>query len=272
MNLWVLVSAVIIGGANVVAVAAACGGDSASAGAPSNLGSLSGLAPDLRAKLEAEMRAKLTPEIEAALRPKIAAEIRREFEDRMHQDRTLASAHGGPSEPTGSGHVAGPPKTGPGTGGPTGLAGLGDATQPGGQGEPAANQGKPGDTTLQDIWGRPGTHVWPMAGSFRLVELAVGTGLEEKSPRDVQEVYEKVPELLYCYSSFENSTPEQTITHVWRRGNRLVSRVELEVGESPKWKTWSKQRTQPNWTGLWSCEVLGPDGSQLGLTVFRIGG
>ena len=50
-----------------------------------------------------------------------------------------------------------------------------------------------------------------------------------------------------------------------------MARVELEVGNSPKWKTWSKQRTQPHWTGLWSCEVLGPEGQQLGATAFQVG-
>lgn len=273
MNWWVVVPTVIFGGANAVAVGPACGGDRASAGATSMSGSLDALAPELRAKLEAELRAKLTPEIEAALRPKLAAEIRRELEDRMHADRTLASARPHPPDP----HAADP---GPATTRPPDPTTAATPATAGSNGTPDTTGGdpaKPGtpdtlDTASQDIWSRTGVHIWPITGSVRLLELAVGTGLEDKSPHDVREVYEKVPELLYCYTAFESGQPEQTVTHVWRRGNRLVSRVELEVGQSPKWKTWSKQRTQPHWTGLWSCEVLGPDGTQLGLTVFRIGG
>lgn len=265
MHLWVVVLAGIPGIANVGLMGSACGGERA---APDGMTvSATALPSDLRTRIEAEVRAKLTPEIEAELRPKIAAEIRREFEERMRRDQALASAH----RPANSATNA---TTNPGGDLPATHVPPHPGTPDPSVSDPAANDlPRPStEPATADIWAHPGTHVWPMAGSPRLVELAVGTGLEDKTPRDVQEVYAKVPELLYCYSSFENSQSEQTITHVWRRGNRLVSRVELEVGQSPKWKTWSKQRTQPHWTGLWSCEVLGPDGAQLGLTVFRVGG
>lgn len=150
-----------------------------------------------------------------------------------------------------------------------------DAVQPaapadGGPGAPldAAAPVPAGD----DIWTTPGTRIWPSAGGLKLVEHVVAAALDDKLPADVRLHYPNTPEILYCYSVFENPLPDTTVTHVWRRGSRLVSRVELEVGRSPKWRTWSKQRTQPHWTGLWSCEVLGPDGQQLGLTVFQIGG
>ncbi|PKN54725.1 MAG: hypothetical protein CVU56_25075, partial [Deltaproteobacteria bacterium HGW-Deltaproteobacteria-14] len=55
-------------------------------------------------------------------------------------------------------------------------------------------------------------------------------------------------------------------------GGRLVSRVELEVGKSPKWRTWSRQRTREDWIGPWSCEVLGPDGRRIGIASFDVGG
>ncbi len=260
MNLWVVVSAGILGGAHVELIGSACGGEGAApADAPA---SATALPTEVRAQIEAELRKKLVPEIEAALRPKLAAEIRRELEDRMRREEALASAHR-PGNPSAD------PAPNPGSD----LPATQVPPRPGTNDAPATDPPRPNtEPTAADIWANPGTHVWPIARSPRLVELAVGTGLEDKTPRDVREVYAKVPELLYCYSSFENSQAEQTITHVWRRGNRLVSRVELEVGQSPKWKTWSKQRTQPHWTGLWSCEVLGPDGAQLGLTVFRVGG
>jgi len=124
----------------------------------------------------------------------------------------------------------------------------------------------------EDIWSTPGTRIWPSTGGTKLVELVVATTLEEKLPADSELHYATVPAILYCYSVFENAQADATVTHVWRRGSRLVSRVELEVGRGPKWRTWSKQRTQPHWTGLWSCEVLGTDGRQLGLTVFQVGG
>lgn len=193
------------------------------------------LAEELRPEVMAELRRTLTPEVRAQL----AAEL----------------------------HAASPTT-------PPGDAARSDVTtNPGGTEAPRETSApSPSPAADEDIWSTPGTRIWPSGGGLKLVEHVVGAALEDKLPADIKLHYATTPEILYCYSVFENPLPDTTVTHVWRRGSRLVSRVELEVGRSPKWRTWSKQRAQPHWTGLWSCEVLGPDGRQLGLTVFQIGG
>jgi len=196
------------------------------------------------------LRAEVTKSLRAELRPEVVAELRRELTPAVKAE-LLAELRREPrpatSDATADSEAAAPPV-------------------PTGPGEPSA------EVKADDPWSQPGTRIWPSAGGLKLVELVVGTALEDKLPTDVKTHYPNPPEILYCYSVFENPEAEATVTHVWRRGSRLVSRVELEVGNSPKWRTWSKQRTQPHWTGLWSCEVLGSDGRQLGLTVFQIGG
>ncbi len=212
-----------------------------------------GLDPARREALEAEARQALRDE----LTPVVRDELRRELTPivRAELERDLAAAPR-PSAPDPGATDAGAPDPG------ATDAGAPDAATAPDDREPSA----------QDLWTRPGTRIWPSAGGIKLVDLRVGTALENKLPTDVRTHYPSTPEILYCYTVFENPLPDATITHVWRRGSRLVSKVELEVGRSPKWRTWSKQRTQPHWTGLWSCEVLGVDGQQLGLTVFQIGG
>lgn len=195
-----------------------------------------------REALQQAMRTELEPivrrELRAELEPIVRAELRREF------TRTSEPDPRAPRPDATASNAPGP-----------------DATE---------NPGSP--PADADIWNRPGTTIWPSPGGLRLVELAVGTGLEDKLPVGVAAHYPNVPEILFCYTVFENPSADQTITHVWRRSGRLVSRVELEVGKSPKWRTWSKQKSQPHWDGTWSCEVLGPDDRQLGLTVFVVGG
>ncbi|MFO0750438.1 MAG: DUF2914 domain-containing protein [Myxococcota bacterium] len=221
------------------------------------------LKDELRKEIEGELRAELTRE----LRPKIRAEVEREL-----AGRTAAAE--GPSTAPATAAPTGPATSPPNapTAAPTAAGDRPDASD--GSHTPTDTAGTPTGPSGPrdgDPWTTLGAKIWPSPGGFRLVDVEVGTGLEEKAPTDVRTVYDTVPELLYCYTVFENPGPEATVTHVWRRGTRLVSRVELEVGSSPKWKTWSKQRTQSHWTGTWSCEVLGPDGEQLGLTVFRVG-
>lgn len=198
---------------------------------------------------EEKLRAELTPlvrdQLRNELRPVVMDELRKELTNPDTPPTT------GPSEPATAPAPTRPDTrpTGPGTAPPS---------------NPSDPQG--------DLWNRPGTTIWPSPGGLRLVELSVGTGLEEKLPVGIASHYQEVPEILFCYTVFENPGPDQTVTHVWRRSGRLVSRVELEVGKSPKWRTWSKQRTAPHWRGVWSCEVLSPDGTQLGLHVFQVGG
>ncbi|MFT7580258.1 MAG: hypothetical protein ACI9MR_001927 [Myxococcota bacterium] len=117
---------------------------------------------------------------------------------------------------------------------------------------------------------RPGTRLFNAGGGVTLVDLAVATEIKDRLPQNVTAVYTTMPETLFCYSVFNNPLPSATVTHVWRRGQRLVSRVELEVGKSTKWRTWSRQRTRPKWTGPWSCEVLDPEGRRIGLVTFAI--
>lgn len=225
---------------------------------------------------EAELRAELLPavrdQLRDELRPVVMEELRRE----------LAQPNPGsnrPGTPSNTGPGAGPntrPTATNDTANPTNPA---DASKPGTPNDPT--NPKPNDPSApnpkqldpqSDLWNRPGTTIWPSPGGLRLVELSVGTGLEEKLPVGIASHYQQVPEILFCYTVFENPGSEQTVTHVWRRSGRLVSRVELEVGNSPKWRTWSKQRVAPHWRGVWSCEVLSPDGTQLGLHVFQVGG
>ncbi len=117
----------------------------------------------------------------------------------------------------------------------------------------------------------PGTRLARLDGPLRVHELSVGTGIIDRAPHDVRDLYPEVPEVLFCYTSIESRTPDLTLTHVWRRDGVLVSRVELEVPRSPRWKTWSLQRILKKWTGTWSCEVLSPEGAQLAVTTFIVG-
>ena len=63
------------------------------------------------------------------------------------------------------------------------------------------------------------------------------------------------------------------VTHIWRRDGKVVSRVELEVGRSPKWRTWSRQRLPASAEGRWSCEVIeGQQDLKLGTVTVSVGG
>jgi len=104
-----------------------------------------------------------------------------------------------------------------------------------------------------------------------LMELAISTEVVARVPKGVSDKFATIPSVLFCFSVFKNRAGPKTVIHVWRRNGRTVSRVELNVGKSPQWRTWSRQRLDVTWAGDWSCEVLAPEGASLGQANFVLG-
>jgi len=198
---------------------------------------LAHLDPAERTALEHEIRVAVRKELRAELREELATELRKERSAAI--DAALATA----------------------------LGERGDKRE----GPPRKPETDPSIVDVADSEATPGTTISTVDGPIRLVELAVGTDVVDRSPENIREHYDEVPDMLCCYSAIESREPDQSVVHVWRRDGLLVSRVELEVGKSPRWKTWSKQKPLGHWTGNWSCEVVTADGAQLGITHFTIG-
>ena len=164
--------------------------------------------------------------------------------------------------------------------GPTGLT---HHEQQAAQDDPAATLRNPGQPapppSVQSPLAPPakapspsGAESTPRAGvslqeahqGLKLVDLAIATEVKRREPLGISDTFTVMPRMFHCFCVFENRQEPVTVTHVWRRDGRVVSRVELEVGKSPKWRTWSRQRLQPAWTGEWTCEVQSAQGQVLG--------
>jgi hypothetical protein len=119
---------------------------------------------------------------------------------------------------------------------------------------------------------RPGVLIAEVSdANLTLLDLALAPAVVNREPEGASDRFEETPPLFVCFTSFDQRSDPMTITHVWTWNDREMARVELEVGKSPKWRTWSRQRLQPEQTGRWACEVLGPDGRRLGLARVTVG-
>lgn len=49
------------------------------------------------------------------------------------------------------------------------------------------------------------------------------------------------------------------VTHRWRFEGQIMADVTFQV-EGPRWRVYSSKELLPEWNGLWTVEVLGPDG------------
>ncbi|MCB9786555.1 MAG: DUF2914 domain-containing protein [Deltaproteobacteria bacterium] len=135
---------------------------------------------------------------------------------------------------------------------------------------PAAPPADPAPADGAEV--RPGVTIAPAADdTLSLTDLAIATAVVDREPEGAAASFDTLPPLFLCYSVFDQREESATVTHVWSWNDREVARVELEVGRSPKWRTWSRQRLQPDQSGRWSCEVLAPDGRRLGLARVTVG-
>ncbi|MEZ4264763.1 MAG: DUF2914 domain-containing protein [Myxococcota bacterium] len=126
--------------------------------------------------------------------------------------------------------------------------------------------------TGDETEGRPGVLLSANSDpNLSLLDLAVATAVVDREPEGASDRFDATPSLFLCYSSFDQRNESATVTHVWTWNDREMARVELEVGKSPKWRTWSRQRLQPDQAGRWACEVLGPDGARLGIARVTVG-
>jgi hypothetical protein len=105
---------------------------------------------------------------------------------------------------------------------------------------------------------------------LKLVGLAVGLSVQDRNPVGVATRFTTIPPRFHCHSVFDSRAAEVTVIHTWRRNRRVVSRVELEIGKSPAWRTWSRQRIRAAWADRWSCTVTSQDGSLLGVATFEV--
>lgn len=91
--------------------------------------------------------------------------------------------------------------------------------------------------------------------ALQVDQAVITTAVIDREPVDSVEVYPIQDSLLYCFSRVLGADEPTAVTHVWYRGDQMISRVELPVG-SPDWRTWSAKRLLEDWQGDWRVDIL----------------
>lgn len=94
--------------------------------------------------------------------------------------------------------------------------------------------------------------------------------LNERIPLGVDKIFPNDIGALFCFTAIENLVADDSITHTWYYNGREMAAIDLEVGRSPFWRTWSIKRIQPRLIGDWQVVVFDSKGYQLGFTTFQI--
>ena len=127
----------------------------------------------------------------------------------------------------------------------------------------------PLDEALPTIEAPESTPAEEAAGSLSVVESALAHGVSQRRPvRPVTEF--QVGDVAWAWISLKNSGDSQPATMVWTRDGQIRSRLTLEIGTSPRWRTWSRRTMRASDVGDWHVEVQDAQGQVLHTMRFEV--
>ena len=98
---------------------------------------------------------------------------------------------------------------------------------------------------------------------------AICLDVQDREPVGVDTTFHSNVGLLFCFTRIEGATDSTAVTHVWYYGDKKVAEVTLPV-KSPRWRTYSKKKIFPQWTGKWNVVILSEAGDPLAQLSFFI--
>ena len=107
----------------------------------------------------------------------------------------------------------------------------------------------------------------PAAADARIARAQFTTSIVNREPVDRVLVVSPPVEELYFFTDLRHMESD-TVTHSWRYGGELISKVSFEVG-GPRWRVYSKVRLESYQFGDWSVTVTDGSGWPLYTELFR---
>ncbi|HXI03248.1 MAG TPA: DUF2914 domain-containing protein [Candidatus Saccharimonadales bacterium] len=107
------------------------------------------------------------------------------------------------------------------------------------------------------------------AAKLAVAQAVIARDVTAREPVDPGTSFARDVGELICFSKITGASGETSIVHVWKHGDTEMARVELPV-KSASWRTWSRKKILPEWTGAWTVEIQDTNGNVLDTQSFSI--
>ena len=107
------------------------------------------------------------------------------------------------------------------------------------------------------------------APSMRIVEATLARGVSLRRPIGPTHRFNE-GEVVWAWAAVSNASHTQPLTMLWYRHDQLRSRLTLDVGESPRWRTWSRRTMRKGDVGVWRVELRSDAGDLLHTMRFEV--
>ncbi len=98
-------------------------------------------------------------------------------------------------------------------------------------------------------------------------ELVLSRGIYEREPADIAQSFEPSDERAYVFARISNEGPLTNVSFVWHYGSDIHAVVDLNIGTSPGWRTWSSAALK---SGDWRVELVTAEGEVLAERSFTV--
>jgi hypothetical protein len=112
--------------------------------------------------------------------------------------------------------------------------------------------------------------MFAVKGAFGIVESALATGITERIPSGISDTFTVDVDKIWAYVKVRNRGVPTRVRMVWKQSGQVRMSVNLRVGKSPGWRTWSYKRISTRDVGSWTVDVLTEEGKLLHTLAFRV--
>ena len=95
-------------------------------------------------------------------------------------------------------------------------------------------------------------------------------GVEKRVPLGVGTTFGSDAEKVWAFIKVKNKKAPTKLRMVWKRHGKERMAIDLRVGKSSGWRTWSYKRISKHDVGEWSVDVLTQDGKTIHTMSFEI--
>ena len=104
---------------------------------------------------------------------------------------------------------------------------------------------------------------------FTITRLVVGTGVDNREPVGVAEVFPGSTEKVYCFLEATGIAKDKEVSVVWFHGQKEMQKVSLPLKMGSRWRTYASKNLR-GLKGDWKVELRGPDGNLLKDVKFKV--
>ena len=104
-------------------------------------------------------------------------------------------------------------------------------------------------------------------GDLVVQDLILSHGVYEREQTDIAKSFEPSDERAYAFARISNAGPLTNVSFVWHYGSNIHAIVDLNIGTSQGWRTWSSAKLK---SGDWRVELVTEEGEVLAERAFTV--